>query len=85
MQQTRQEHICLGRFEDNFTTDWRHGHFSSGGLCFYYLKKSVRSSLIPALAILSYGTKLPLSVCLTSDPQSVSCVFMSHHTLWLLW
>lgn len=29
MQQTRQEHICLGRFEDNFTTYWRHGHISS--------------------------------------------------------
>lgn len=85
MQQTRQEHICLGRFEDNFTTYWRHGHISSGVLCFHYLKWSVGSSLIPARgAILRYETKVPLSVCLTSDPQSVSCVFMSQHTLWLL-
>lgn len=85
MQQTRQEHICLGRFEDNFTTYWRHGHISLGVLCFHYLKWSVGSALIPAHGvILRYGTKLPLGVCLTSDPQSVSCVFMSQHTLWLL-
>lgn len=85
MQQTRQEHICLGRFEDNFTTYWRHGHISSGVLCFHYLKRSVGFSIIPArCAIVRYKTKVPLSVCLTSDPQSRSCVFMSQRTPWLL-
>lgn len=74
MQQTRQEHICLGRFEDNFTTYWRHGHVSSKGshefprfkkICWVLLNPCTRGHLkVPEWRCLTAcGWPLTLRAC----------------------
>lgn len=69
MQKTRLEPICLGRFKGNFTTYWRHGHISFAGLCFHYLKWSVKSACVHESCDISRCRTWALVltfVCLTS-------------------